>query len=54
MNKRNMVVETYSLLADKYDDELNLQSCWGRAAHRIQNSPAIEDNDEVVREEKCP
>src|SRR4029077_10167593 len=44
----NPVVETYSLLAEKYDDELNLQSCWGRAADRIQNSLVIKDNDQVV------
>ena len=49
----NTVVETYSLLADKYDDELNLQSCWGRAAHRIQNSLAIEENDQVVLDVGC-
>ncbi len=49
----NPVVETYSLLAEKYDDELNLQSCWGRAADKIQNSLVIEDNDQVVLDVGC-
>ncbi len=49
----NPVVETYSLLAEKYDDELNLQSCWGRAADKIQSSLVIEDNDEVVLDVGC-
>src|SRR5258708_36613267 len=49
----NPVVETYSLLAEKYDDELNLQSCWGRAADKIQCSLVIEDNDEVVLDVGC-
>ena len=53
VNNTNTVVETYSLLADKYDDELNLQSCWGRAAQEIQNSLAIEDNDQVVLDVGC-
>ena len=53
MNNTNTVVETYSLLAHKYDDELNLQSCWGRAAQEIQNSLAIEDNDQVVLDVGC-
>jgi hypothetical protein len=30
----NPVVGTYSRLARKYDDELNLRSCWGRAAEK--------------------
>jgi ubiquinone/menaquinone biosynthesis C-methylase UbiE len=49
----NPVVETYSLLAEKYDDELNLQSCWGRAADRIQSSLVIGDNDQVVLDVGC-
>jgi ubiquinone/menaquinone biosynthesis C-methylase UbiE len=53
VNMSNLVVETYSRLADKYDDELNLQSCWGRAADKIQNSLAIEDNDRVVVDAGC-
>jgi ubiquinone/menaquinone biosynthesis C-methylase UbiE len=53
VNMLNPVVETYSLLADKYDDELNLHSCWGRATDRIQSSLAIEDNDQVVLDVGC-
>jgi ubiquinone/menaquinone biosynthesis C-methylase UbiE len=46
-------VETYSRLAEKYDDELNLQSCWGRASEKILSSVAIEDTDEVVLDVGC-
>jgi ubiquinone/menaquinone biosynthesis C-methylase UbiE len=53
VNMPNLVVETYSRLADKYDDELNLQSCWGRAAEKILASLVIEDNDEVVLDVGC-
>ena len=53
MNMANPVVETYSLLAEKYDDELNLQSCWGRAADRILSPLVIEDNDQVVLDVGC-
>ena len=49
----NPVVETYSLLAEKYDDELNLRSCWGRAADRIQSSLTIENNNQVVVDVGC-
>jgi ubiquinone/menaquinone biosynthesis C-methylase UbiE len=49
----NPVVETYSLLAEKYDDELNLQSCWGRATKKILSSLVIEDNDQVVLDVGC-
>jgi ubiquinone/menaquinone biosynthesis C-methylase UbiE len=53
VNMPNLVVETYSRLADKYDDELNLRSCWGRAADKIQNSLVIEDDDRVVVDVGC-
>jgi ubiquinone/menaquinone biosynthesis C-methylase UbiE len=53
VNMPNPVVETYSLLAEKYDDELNLQSCWGRAADRIRGSLVIEDDDQVVLDVGC-
>jgi len=49
----NPVVETYSLLAEKYDDELNLQSCWGRATEKILSSLLIKDNDQVVLDVGC-
>jgi ubiquinone/menaquinone biosynthesis C-methylase UbiE len=53
VNMSNLVVETYSRLADKYDDEMNLQSCWGRAADRIQSSLVVEDTDQVVVDVGC-
>jgi ubiquinone/menaquinone biosynthesis C-methylase UbiE len=30
----NPIVEAYSRLATQYDDDLNIKSCWGRAADR--------------------
>jgi len=30
----NPIVEAYSRLASQYDDDLNVRSCWGRAADR--------------------
>ena len=30
----NPIVQTYSQLAHQYDDDLNIKSCWGRAADR--------------------
>jgi len=53
MNMANPVVQTYSLLAEKYDDELNLRSCWGRAAEKILGSLVIEGDDQVVLDVGC-
>lgn len=35
---RNPIVDTYSELAEKYDQELNARSCWGRASEKALHS----------------
>jgi ubiquinone/menaquinone biosynthesis C-methylase UbiE len=49
----NPIVETYSRLADSYDDELNQQSCWGLAAERALASVAVKDDYGVVVDVGC-
>jgi ubiquinone/menaquinone biosynthesis C-methylase UbiE len=49
----NPIVETYSRLARQYDDEANLQSCWGRATETALTSLAIKDDYRVVLDVGC-
>ena len=49
----NPVVETYSRLAQEYDDEVNVRSCWGRAAERDLNALVIKDQYKVVLDMGC-
>lgn len=49
----NPIVETYSRLADQYDDELNAQSCWGRAADQALSSIAIKDQYQLILDVGC-
>jgi ubiquinone/menaquinone biosynthesis C-methylase UbiE len=49
----NPIVETYSRLADTYDDESNQQSCWGLAAERALASVVIKDDYQVVVDVGC-
>jgi ubiquinone/menaquinone biosynthesis C-methylase UbiE len=49
----NPIVETYSQLAEKYDDDLNQNSCWGRASQKILGSLVIEHEDHVVLDMGC-
>jgi ubiquinone/menaquinone biosynthesis C-methylase UbiE len=49
----NLVVETYSRLARKYDDELNLQSCWGQAAEKALEAVAIKPDYQSVLDVGC-
>jgi ubiquinone/menaquinone biosynthesis C-methylase UbiE len=49
----NPIVETYSRLAQKYDDESNLQSCWGRAADKALASLVIKDHHGMVLDVGC-
>jgi ubiquinone/menaquinone biosynthesis C-methylase UbiE len=49
----NPIVETYSQLADRYDDTLNMQSCWGRAADRALRSIVLGDRYRVVLDVGC-
>ncbi len=49
----NPIVETYSRLAQKYDDDLNLQSCWGRAAERALASLRLKPEYRVILDVGC-
>ena len=49
----NPVVQTYSRLARKYDDKLNLRSCWGRASQKALDAIAIRSDYGVVVDVGC-
>lgn len=49
----NPIVETYSRLAQQYDDELNVSSCWGRAADRALSRLAVREADRLVLDVGC-
>jgi ubiquinone/menaquinone biosynthesis C-methylase UbiE len=49
----NPIVETYSRLAQEYDHELNLRSCWGKAADKALASLVIKDYYQVVLDIGC-
>lgn len=50
----NPIVETYSLLAEQYNDDLNAQrSCWGRAAERALATIRLKDDYNVVLDMGC-
>jgi ubiquinone/menaquinone biosynthesis C-methylase UbiE len=49
----NPIVETYSHLADLYDDESNLRSCWGRASGKALASLRIRDSYKTVLDVGC-
>jgi len=49
----NPIVETYSRLAQQYDDELNVHSCWGRATERALASIAILSSHRMVLDVGC-
>jgi ubiquinone/menaquinone biosynthesis C-methylase UbiE len=49
----NPIVETYSRLADSYDDDSNQESCWGLAAQRALASVVIKDDCQVVVDVGC-
>ena len=49
----NPIVETYSRLAHEYDDDLNIRSCWGRAAEKALTSISIKDSYNVVLDIGC-
>jgi ubiquinone/menaquinone biosynthesis C-methylase UbiE len=53
LSNANPVVETYSRLASKYDDELNLRSCWGRAAEKALDAIVIKPDYQVVLDVGC-
>jgi ubiquinone/menaquinone biosynthesis C-methylase UbiE len=49
----NPIVETYSRLAEHYDDEPNLHSCWGRAANKALASIRLKDDYRLVLDVGC-
>jgi len=49
----NPIIETYSRLAKTYDDDLNQQSCWGRAAEKALASLIIRDDYQLVLDVGC-
>jgi ubiquinone/menaquinone biosynthesis C-methylase UbiE len=49
----NPVVETYSRLADQYDEEVNVRSCWGLAAEKAMRSISLQDGYQVVLDVGC-
>ncbi len=49
----NPIVETYSRLADQYDDEANVGSCWGRAAEKALSCILLRDSYQVVLDVGC-
>src|SRR6266446_10714 len=49
----NPIVETYSRLAAEYDDNPNLQSCWGRATEKALRSLRVKDEDRIILDVGC-
>ena len=49
----NPIVEAYSRLAHQYDDELNIHSCWGRAADQALNAIHLVSPYRVVLDVGC-
>jgi len=47
------IIEKYSELASEYDDDLNLQSCWERAADKALNSMDIKEKYRLVLDVGC-
>lgn len=49
----NPIVETYSQLAEQYDDERNRRSCWGLSADEALASIQLRDHHRVVVDVGC-
>ena len=49
----NAIVETYSQLAEQYDDETNRRSCWGRSTDQALASIHLTDAQLVVADVGC-
>lgn len=49
----NLIVDTYSRLARQYDDESNMDSCWGRASEKALASIALKEDYRVVVDMGC-
>lgn len=53
ITRDDLIVETYSKLADKYDDEKNLRSCWGRAMHSAIENLSSDSGYRTVADLGC-
>jgi ubiquinone/menaquinone biosynthesis C-methylase UbiE len=49
----NPIVETYSRLAEEYDCDLNVHSCWGKAADQALASIVIKDQYRSILDIGC-
>jgi len=49
----NPIVDAYSRLAERYDEEVNLQSCWGKASSRAMASLKISARHRKVLDVGC-
>jgi ubiquinone/menaquinone biosynthesis C-methylase UbiE len=49
----NPIVETYSRLAEHYDDDPNLHSCWGQAADKALGSIQLKDDYRLILDVGC-
>jgi len=49
----NSIIECYSRLADEYDDDVNLQSCWGLASAKALSSLRMADSYNTVLDVCC-
>lgn len=49
----NPIVETYSRLAEHYDDEPNLHSCWGQSADKALGSIQIKNHYRFIVDVGC-
>lgn len=49
----NTIVETYSDLAEKYDEEANQRSCWGLAAEKALGSLRLKEDYRLVLDVGC-
>jgi len=49
----NPIVETYSRLAEHYDDDPNLHSCWGQAADKALGSIDLKDDYRLILDMGC-
>src|SRR5215470_16411024 len=49
----NPIVQAYSRLADQYDGDLNLSSCWGRAADRALALIKLSDEHRSILDVGC-
>jgi ubiquinone/menaquinone biosynthesis C-methylase UbiE len=49
----NPVVETYSRLAQEYDGDMNIHSCWGKAADKAMSLITIKDQYRSILDVGC-